>query len=241
MTFEWMSEYGRYFTQGIVTTLWLMGLSWVFGFALAVLVGLGRVSRNPALNGLCFGFTSLIRGTPLLVQIFLLYYGLGDLFRLVPGIRHYCVVDGWQWTCVWPYLREGFWYVVLALVLSTGAYVGEIVRGALLAVPRGELEAARAFGLRGFALVRRVWLPRALQSIIPTLAGETVLLLKSTALASVVTVTDFLGAARLTTAQTFRVYEPLLTVAVGYMAATFVIERLFRLVERHYARAYRPV
>lgn len=230
MTFDWLSRYGPSFVAGLQTTLWLTAISWVLGFALAVLVALGRVSRNGLISGGLFAFTSVIRGTPLLVQIFILYYGLGDLFAQMPAIRH---------SFAWPYLRDGFWYVVLALVISTGAYVGEIMRGALLAVPRGEIEAGRAFGFAGLSLVRRIWLPRALQAILPTLAGETVILLKSTALASTVAVMDLLGAARFTTAQTFRVYEPLLLVAAGYVLATLVIEQAFRWIERRAARSMR--
>ena len=127
----------------------------------------------------------------------------------------------------------------LALILSVGAYVGEIVRGALLSVPRGETEAARAFGFRGFALVRRIWLPRALQTMMPTLAGESVLLLKSTALASTVAVVDLLGAANIVRAQTFRVFEPLLFVAIAYFLATLAIERGFLVLERRFAKATR--
>jgi polar amino acid transport system permease protein len=108
-----------------------------------------------------------------------------------------------------------------------------------LAVPRGEMEAARAYGFRGFGLLHRIWLPRALQAMMPTLAGETVLLLKSTALASTVAVVDLLGAANIVRAQTFRVYEPLLFVAIGYFLATMAIERAFAVLERRYARAYR--
>jgi polar amino acid transport system permease protein len=125
------------------------------------------------------------------------------------------------------------------LTLSVGAYVGEIVRGALLSVPRGEMEAARSYGFRGAALVRRIWLPRALQAMMPTLAGETVLLLKATALASTVAVVDLLGAANIVRAQTFRVFEPLLFVAVVYFIATLAIERGFLVLERRFGKAYR--
>ena len=108
-----------------------------------------------------------------------------------------------------------------------------------MSVPRGEIEAARAYGFRGLRLLRRIWLPRALQSMMPTLAGETVLLLKSTALASTVAVVDLLGAANIVRAQTFRVYEPLLFVALAYFLATLAIERVFRVLEQRYAKAYR--
>jgi polar amino acid transport system permease protein len=230
MTFFWLDQYGHFFVEGAITTFWLVLLSGILGFALAVAVGLGRTSRNWLINAPCYLFTSIIRGTPLLVQIFILYYGLGSLFAQTPFIRH---------TFLWPYLREGFWYVVIALTLSVGGYVGEVVRGALMAVPRGEMEAARAYGFRGFGLLRRIWLPRALQAMMPTLAGETVLLLKATALASTVAVVDLLGAANIVRAQTFRVYEPLLFVAVAYFLATLAIERAFAVLERRYAKAYR--
>jgi polar amino acid transport system permease protein len=127
----------------------------------------------------------------------------------------------------WPYLREGFWYVAFALTLSVSAYVGEVLRGGLRAVPRGELEAARAYGMRPWLVLRRVWMPRALQMLRPTLAGESVMLLKATALASTVAVTDLLGAANLVRAQTLRVYEPLLVVAVIYIILAIVIEQGF--------------
>lgn len=231
MTFFWLDKYGHLFVQGAFTTFWLVLVSGTIGFSLAVAVGLGRVSKNPFINAPCYAFTSIIRGTPLLVQIFLLYYGLGSLFAQMPAIRQ---------TFLWPYLREGFWYVALALALSVAGYVGEIVRGALLAVPRGEMEAARAYGFRGWGLLKRIWLPRALQTMMPTLAGETVLLLKATALASTVAVVDLLGAANIVRAQTFRVYEPLLFVAVGYFLATLAIERGFRSLERHFAKSQRP-
>ncbi len=232
MSFAWLNAYGHYFVEGVVTTFWLLVLSWTFGFTLAVLVGLGSVARSALPRLPCRAFSSVIRGTPLLVQIFLLYYGLGGVFAATPAIRH---------SSLWPFIRsiDAFWYVVLALTLSTGAYVGEVVRGALLAVPRGEIEAARAFGFRGLGLLLRIWLPRALQSMLPTLAGETVLLLKATALASTVTVLDLLGAARLVAAQTFRTYEPLLIAAVAYLLATLVIEAAFRAIEKRIGRAYR--
>ncbi len=131
---------------------------------------------------------------------------------------------------LWPYLREGFWYVALALTLSVGAYVGEVLRSGLRAVPRGELEAARAYGMRRGQILRRVWLPRALQMVRPTLAGESVMLLKSTALASTVAVTDLLGAANIVRSQTLRVYEPLLLVAITYIVLALIIEKSFKLM-----------
>jgi polar amino acid transport system permease protein len=121
---------------------------------------------------------------------------------------------------------------VFALVVSVGAYVGEVIRGGLLAVPKGEMEAASAFGMTPRQALLRVRLPRALRLLLPTLAGETVMLLKSTALASTIAVIDLLGAANVVRAQTLQVYEPLLLVAGVYVCLTFLIEALFAFFER---------
>ena len=231
MRFDWLAQYYSLIVSGALTTFALLVLSAALGFPLAVLIGFGRISRNPLISRSCAAFTSIIRGTPLLVQIYFLYYGLGGLMPLVPWIR-----QGF----LWPIAKEGFYYVVLALTLSCGGYVGEIVRGALLAVPRGELEAGRAFGFHGFSLVRRIWLPRALQAMIPTFAGETVLLLKATALASTITVLDLLGQVNIIRSKTYLTYEPLLTLATVYLVITLLIEAGFRRFERHYAKTHRP-
>lgn len=198
-------------------------ISATLGFVLALGVALARMSRNFLVSRLALAYTSVIRGTPLLVQIYIFYYGLGSLFAQFPLIRG---------SFLWPYLRDGFWYIVIALILSVGAYVGEVVRGGLKAVPRGELEAASAFGMNRTLVLYRVWLPRAIRLLLPTLAGESVMLLKSTALASTIAVVDLLGAANVVRAQTFQVYEPLLLVAAIYICLTFIIEALFALLER---------
>lgn len=223
MDFTWLDGFTSELTRGALLTLQLLLISASFGFLLAVSVALARLSRNPLLSGTARFYTSVLRGTPLLVQIYILYYGVGSVFASFPLIRH---------SLLWPYLREGFWYVAFALTLSVGAYVGEVLRGGLRAVPRGELEAARAYGMRPAQVLRRVWMPRALQMLRPTLAGESVMLLKSTALASTVAVTDLLGAANLVRAQTLKVYEPLLVVAVVYIVLAFLIEQGFARIGR---------
>lgn len=230
MDFSWLPKYGPLLLEGAWRTVLLVILSGLIGNTLAVLVGFGRISGNWAIAHATLTFTSVIRGTPLLVQIFLMYYGLGSVFAGWDAIHD---------TFLWAYLREGFWYMVAALAISTAGYTGEVVRVALLSVPRGEIEAARAYGLSRLQVVRLVWLPRALAGVLPTLAGETVLLLKATALASTITVMDLLGAANVVRAQTFRTYEPLLFVAAGYFVLTMLVERAFKLVENRYAKAYR--
>jgi polar amino acid transport system permease protein len=209
--------------EGTWVTLILLVVSGVFGNMLAVPIALARVSRNPALRIPSYLYILLMRGTPLLVQIYLIYFGLGEIFGRSPAIRH---------SFLWPYLREGFWYAALALILNTAGYSGEILRGAIQAVPHGEVEAARAFGMSPWLMLRRVILPRAIRISLPTFGGETILLLKATALASTVTVMDMLGVANYIRSQTFHIYEPLLAAAVIYILLTFFITRAFNFAER---------
>ncbi len=217
---------------GAWTTIVLLLLSWVLGNALAIGTALARVSRSIALRAPSWAYIQLIRGTPLLVQIYLLDYGLGSVFSHMPALRE---------SFLWTYLRDGFWYAVVALGLSTGAYSGEILRGAIAAVPVGEIEAARSLGLRGRHVTRLIVLPRAIQSCLPALGGETILLLKSTALASTITVLDVMGRAEVAEAESLRVYEPLLSAALVYILMTLVITRLFALAERRMNRDRRLV
>ena len=210
--------------HGTWITLLILFLSGIIGNLLAIAVALARVSRNPFVNSTSYFFTLLMRGTPLLVQIYLLYYGLGSVFAHIPAIRH---------SVLWPYLREGFWYGVVALSINTAGYSGEILRGAILAVPHGEIEAARAFGMSKWLVLRRITLPRAYRICLPTLVGETILLLKSTPLVSTITVLDMMGVANFIRVQTFRVYEPLLAAALIYIFLTFVLTRIFRWLEAY--------
>lgn len=219
----WIVEYGALLLRGLQTTITILLISSVFGFVLAVLVALARISKNKIIAKGSLFYTSVLRGTPLLIQIYIFYYGLGSLFAQFPLIRS---------SFFWPYLRDGYWYIVFALVVSVGAYVGEVIRGGLLAVPKGEMEAASAFGMTPRQALLRVRLPRALRLLLPTLAGETVMLMKSTALASTIAVIDLLGAANMVRAQTLQVYEPLVLVAGVYICLTFLLEAIFAFAER---------
>jgi polar amino acid transport system permease protein len=222
MTWSWLPEFLPDLLHGLWITLLLLGLSTVFGAILAVPIGLVQVTGPWPLAMLANAFCTVIRGTPLLLQVWMLYYGLGSLFPLIPEIRD---------SFLWPVLREGFFYAVLAFTLSFAGYEAEVVRGALMGVPKGELEAARAFGMSRGQVLRRVWLPRAIRTVLPTLAGETVLQLQATPLAATITVMDLFGVANAIRQETYRVYEPLLLVAVIYIILTFIIARLFNVVE----------
>jgi len=230
MDFSWLADpfYQEYLIEGFVNTLLLMAISGVAGFALAVGVALAQVQGPAPLAWLARAFTTVIRGTPLLVQLFFFYDGVGRLLPEIPGVRE---------TLLWPVLRDAFFYGILAFTISVGAYTGEVLRGAMLSVPKGELVAARAFGMSPLKVLLRIWLPRAIQICLPTLTGEVILLLKSVPLVSTIAVMDLLKAANLVRDETFLVYEPLLLVAGIYLAMTVVLTGVMQLVETRFPGA----
>lgn len=223
MTFAWIPEYLPYFVDGFINTIILVAVTAVLGFALAVVVALALVSGPAPVRWLAQTYTTVIRGTPLLVQLFFFYEGVGRLLPLIPGVRD---------MLIWPLLRDGFFYAVIAFTVSVGAYTGQVLRGALLSVPRGEVEAARAFGMSPLQIMWRIRLPRAIQICLPTLSGELILLLKSVPLVSTIAVFDLLKAANLVRDELFLVYEPLLLVAGIYLAVTLLLTTALRHVER---------
>lgn len=224
MNFSWLGDpfYQEYLWIGFVNTLLLVAVSAVAGLALAVLVALTRLRGPRPLAWLAGAYITVIRGTPLLVQLFFFYYGVGRLMEGVPGLR-----ESW----FWPIVREPFFFGALTFTLSVGAYSGEILRGAMQSVPPGELEAGRAFGLSSWQVLYRLWLPRAFQIGLPTLTGEMILLLKSIPLVSTIAVMDLLQAANIVRDETFLVYEPLLLITGIYLAMVIVLTLVMRWVE----------
>lgn len=222
MQWYWLPEYLPQFAQGIWLTLQLLVISIVIGMALAIPIGLVQVTGPRPLAWLARAFCTVIRGTPLLIQLWLVYYGVGSLFPSIPGIRE---------SFLWPILRDAFPYAILAFSISVAGYEGEILRGAFRGVPKGELEAARAIGMSPFQVLRRVWLPRALQNVFPTLTGEFILTLKATPLAATITVYEVYGIGSIVRQETYRIYEPLLFVAGIYLVLTFILVLFFRYLE----------
>ncbi|SIQ11825.1 amino acid ABC transporter membrane protein 2, PAAT family [Rhizobium sp. RU35A] len=222
MRWDWLPRYQDRLIYGIGQTLLMLFSTAIVGFLLAVPLGLVQVTGPKPLALLARGFCTLIRGTPLLLQLWLLYYGVGSLFAQFPEIRS---------SFLWPYLRQAWPYGFTALMISFAAYEGEVMRGAFAGVPRGELEAARAFGMGRFTLFRRIWLPRAIHRALPTLTGETVLQLKSTPLVATVTVVDVYAIISRVRQETYLTYEPLLLLALIYLCLTGILVYAFRLLE----------
>lgn len=223
MNWTWLPEYWFLFAKGVWLTIQMLVLSMVFGLILAVPVGLVQVTGPKWLGSISKAYCTVMRGTPLLVQLWLLYFGLGSVFAAYPEIRQ---------SMFWPILREGYFYALLSFTLNEAGYGGEIMRGAFLSVPKGELEAARAYGMSPWKVLHRVWLPRAFRNVLPTLAGETVLMLKATPLAATVTVLDIFGVVTRVRQNTYLTYEPLIAGAILYMVLTFIITRAFSHVEK---------
>jgi octopine/nopaline transport system permease protein len=210
----------------IPLTLFLLIVSGVLGNLLAIPVALARVSRNPFLWMPSYAFILLMRGTPLLVQIYLIYYGLGQVFGEMS-------LFGKPLMRALPFLRDAIYYAIFALTLNTAGYTGEILRGAILAVPHGEIEAGRAFGMSRWMIFRRITLPRAIRICLPTMSTETVLLLKATSLASTITIYEVLGMAQYLRQQSFRITETLLGAAIVYIVLVFVLTRILNWLERY--------
>jgi polar amino acid transport system permease protein len=222
MDWSWLPKYLPMLPQAIFVTLQLVAFTMVFGVLLAIPLGLVQVTGPKWLAAIAREYCTFMRGTPLLIQLYLFYYGLGTIFS-----SHHELREGWYWFI----LKEGYYYAIVAFVLNEAGYAGEIMRGAFLSVPKGELEAARAYGMSPFQVLRHVWLPRAIRNALPTLAGETILTLKSTPLAALVTVAEIFSVADKVRQETYIIYPPLIMVMVVYMALTFIITRIFNYLE----------
>ena len=210
----------------IPLSLFLVASSGVIGNILAVPVALARISHNPLLWMPAYGFILLMRGTPLLIQIYLVYYGLGQVIGNMTW-------EGKPMMRAFPFLREAMYYALFALIINTAGYTGEILRGAILAVPHGEVEAGRAFGMSRWLIFRRITMPRAIRICLPAMSTEAILLLKATSLASTITVYEVLGMAQYIRQQTFRVYETLIGAGIVYIVLVFILTRLLNWLERY--------
>ncbi len=222
LRWDWIPQYAGEMAQGVWRTIWLLVLSVAIGMALAIPLGLAQAAGPWWLAAPARAFCTVVRGTPLLLQIWLLYYGLGTLFPQYPWIRN---------SDLWPILRQAWPYALLALSLSYAGYEGEVMRGAFKSVPPGQLEAARAMGVPRFTLFRRIWLPQAVQRVLPTLGGETVLQMKATPLVATITVVEIYEVASQVRRELLITYEPLLLLAAVYMALAGVIVLIFRWLE----------
>ena len=209
---------GDLFLQGIGNTILLVTLSLLIGGLLSIPLALARAYKTPGANQIIWGYVYLFRGTPLLVQTYLIYYGLGQ-FEFI------------RESMLWPILRQAWWCALIAFVLNTAAYTTEIFRGAIESVPWGEVEAAKACGMSPWTRVRRVILPSAFRRALPMYSNEVIFMLHGTVVASTVTIVDILGAGRQLNARYYLAYEGFIAAAILYMILVFIISRGFKAWE----------
>lgn len=204
--------------SGVPLTVQLVGLGEILGLVIACLATWGRLSGNLAAVGVSRLYVFVFRGTPLLVQIYLIYYGLGQF----PAVRE---------SVLWPILREPYWCAILALALNTGAYTSEILRGAILTIPHGQVEAARACGMGRWLTFRRIIVPIAIRQALPAYGNEIILMVKASSLASIITLLEITGLARRLIPQTYAVFEIFIVAGLIYLGLNFAIAQAVRWAE----------
>lgn len=219
MNWDVIVQYLPRLLDGALLTLQLVGVSVVAGLILALPMGVARASQNLYVRALPYAYIFFFRGTPLLVQLFLVYYGMAQ-FEVV------------RKSALWPYLRDPYWCAIITMTLHTAAYIAEIIRGAIQAVPPGEVEAARALGMSRAQTMLHIILPRAMRIGLPAYSNEVILMLKASALASTITLVELTGAARTVIARTYLPVEFFFAAGVIYLIIAFVLVQGFKLLER---------
>ena len=228
MDFTFLSSTMITLLQAVPMTLLLFSLSIVSGGLLALVIVAMRVSGNPILMGFAKGYIFVFRGSPLLIQMFLIFYGLAQ-FSFI------------RYSFLWPFMREPVVCAILSLALCTAGYTAEIFRGGIRAVSPKEIEAARSIGMSRLLLVRRIIAPIAFRHALPAYSTEIVLMMKSTALASLVTVWEVTGVAQRLISQTYRTMEVFLCAAIIYLVLNFIILQGMALLEYSLSRHRRAI
>ncbi|WP_105385092.1 ABC transporter permease [Neorhizobium alkalisoli] len=227
MNWNVIAENAPLYLAGTKLTLFLAFTSLAISFLLAVPLAFLRNNERPGLRYAVSAYTLLFRGTPLLVQLFLIYFGLAQ-FGLI------------RQSFIWPWLSSPLVCVLVAFVMNTTAYSTEIFAGALRSIPVGELEAARAYGLPKRKQATRILVPAMLTRSLPLYGNEMIMMLHATSLASTVTLLETTGVARRITLDNYIQFEPYVTAAGIYLSITFVIITAFQIVQRRFAGYLEP-
>ena len=215
------------YLEGLMNTSWLVLVSLIAGLCIAIPMGVLRNSQNVLLRYPAWAYIYFFRGTPLLVQLFIIYYGAGQ----------------WPWlqtTGAWKWFQEAWFCSLLAFALNTGAYTAEIVRGSIQMIPKGELEAAASFGMSHWQMLRHIVLPSALRRALPAYSNEVILMLHGSSVAGVITVVDLTGAARIINARYYTPFEAFITAGVLYLVLSMMLVWGFRRLERRWYAHLRP-
>ncbi len=213
--------------RGLWVTLQLVALSLVAGLALALPIALLATARNPLISFWPKAYIYFFRGTPLLVQMFMIYHGAGQFEWLRESVA-------------WVVLKEAYWCALIAFALNSAGYTAEILRGAIEQTSFGEVEAAKAYGMSTRTLYRRIILPSAFRRALPAYGNEVIFMLHGSALAGVITIVDLFGAAKIVNSRHFVPFESFISAGVFYLALTFLIVWAFKLWEKRWHAYMRP-
>ena len=202
-------------------TLKLLSASLFFGLILGLFFAILRLNKNKLISSFAYGYSYLFRGTPLLVQIFIIYFGLGQIEYL-------------RTTFLWVILKEPYWCAIIAFSLNTGAYTSEILRSAFETIKPGIIEAGRSLGLNKVFIFSKIQIPIAIKQSLPAYGNEIILMLKGTSLASTVTLMDITGVAKFIISTTFRPVEVFIIAGSIYLFITFLVHNLIKYLEKKY-------
>ena len=204
-----------------VVTLKLLSVSLFFGLFIGLLFAILRLNKNIFINKFAYGYSYVFRGTPLLVQIFIIYYGLGQIEYL-------------RSTILWVILKEPYWCAIIAFALNTGAYTSEILRSAFQTIRPGFIEAGKSLGIPNKVIFYKIQIPIAIKQSLPAYGNEIILMLKGTSLASTVTLMDLTGVAKYIISTTFRPIEVFIVAGSIYLFMTFLVHNFIKFLERRY-------
>ena len=205
-----------------VVTLKLLFLALFFGLIIGLIFAIFRLNKNPIINKFAYGYSYVFRGTPLLVQIFIIYYGLGQ-------------VEYFRSTFLWVVFKEPYWCAIIAFALNTGAYTSEILRSAFETIKPGIIEAGKSLGISNKIIFYKIQIPVAIRQSLPAYGNEIILMMKGTSLASTVTLMDLTGVAKHIVSTTYKPLEVFLLAGCIYLFMTFLIHNLIKYLEKKYS------
>ena len=205
-----------------VITLKLLSVSLIIGLFIGLFFAILRLNKNILINRFAYGYSYIFRGTPLLVQIFIIYFGLGQIEYL-------------RSTVLWVILKEPYWCAIIAFALNTGAYTSEILRSAFQTIKPGILEAGKSLGISNKVIFYKIQIPIAIRQSLPAYGNEIILMMKGTSLASTVTIMDLTGVAKYIISTTFKPIEVFIVAGGIYLFMTFIIHNVIKFLEKKYS------
>ncbi len=205
-----------------VITLKLLSVSLIIGLLIGLFFAILRLNKNIFINRFAYGYSYVFRGTPLLVQIFIIYFGLGQIEYL-------------RSTVLWVILKEPYWCAIIAFALNTGAYTSEILRSAFQTINPGIIEAGKSLGISNKVIFYKIQIPIAIRQSLPAYGNEIILMMKGTSLASTVTIMDLTGVAKYIISTTFKPIEVFIVAGGIYLFMTFIIHNVIKFLEKKYS------